>query len=233
MSCSTAWRARSGRSTEMEARLLEVRTGLRRRVDGHVTAYGKDQRTGPVIAHALGLEGDEVGNPRVHGGPDKAVYLYFAGNYPRWRSDFPGHEARLLPGAFGENLLIDGLDEATVFIGDRWRVGGALLEPCQPRQPCSTLARWFGDPGMVKAMVENGRAGVYARVLEPGPLQAGDAMVLEHRPDGAWSVADVLRVSYQPESQAELLALAAAPGLAASWAAWATRAARNPRPKPL
>lgn len=217
----------------MTARLLEVRTGRRQQVDGHLTAYGKERREGPVMAQALGLDGDEVGNPRVHGGPDKAVYLYFAANYPLWRSDFPRHAARLVPGAFGENLLVEGLDEGSISIGDRWRIGGALLEPCQPRQPCSTLARWFGDPGMVKAMVGNGRAGVYARVLEPGPVAAGDPLRLEHRPEGAWSVARVLEVSYQPVSAADLLALSEVQGLAASWAAWAARAARSPQPKPL
>jgi MOSC domain-containing protein YiiM len=220
----------------MPPRLLSVRTGHAARRDGHLTAYAKDARPGPVMAHALGLAGDEVGNPRVHGGPDKAVYAYAAGHYPRWIADHPAHAEILVPGGFGENLLVDGLDEETVCIGDRWRIGKALLEPCQPRQPCSTLARWFGDPRMVKAMVANGRAGWYLRVVEPGLLSAGDALVLEARPEGAWSVARVLAASYRsPPDPGELNALAVAPGLALGWATWAARAARagRPRPKPL
>jgi MOSC domain-containing protein YiiM len=211
--------------------LLQVRTGHARRVEGHLTAYGKQPREGPVLAHALGLHGDEVANTRVHGGPEKAVYAYSAGNYPLWIADHPQHAARLVPGGFGENLLVDGLDESTTHVGDRWRIGAALVEVCQPRQPCSTLARWFDDPKMVKAMVHNGRSGWYLRVLEPGELQAGDSLILEHRPPGAWPIARVLQASYRsPPDKPELAALAQAPGLASSWATWAARTALADRP---
>ncbi|WP_448581578.1 MOSC domain-containing protein [Thermaurantiacus sp.] len=213
--------------------LLDVRTGRALVRQGGRSAYAKASRQGPVAVHPLGLEGDEVGNPRVHGGPDKAVYAYAAASYPLWRAEHPRHRDRLVAGAFGENLLIDGLDEDSAHVGDRWRIGTALLEICQPRQPCATLARWFDDPAMVKAMVANGRSGWYCRVLEAGELAAGDRLTLEHRPEGAWSIAAVLKASYTPAGAAELLALAAAPGLAASWAAWAARAARAPAAKPL
>jgi MOSC domain-containing protein YiiM len=214
-------------------RLLQLRTGHARRVDGHFTAYGKTPRDGPVRAHALGLEGDEVANTRVHGGPEKAVYAYSAENYPRWVADHPHHGERLVPGGFGENLLIEGLDETSAHVGERWRIGTALVEICQPRQPCATLARWFDDPRMVKAMVGNGRSGWYLRVIEDGSLQAGDELVLEHRPEGAWSIARVLDVSYRnPPDPDELDALALAPGLALSWAAWAARTAKAAKPKP-
>jgi MOSC domain-containing protein YiiM len=219
-----------------EPRLLQLRIGRAVRHDGRVTAYAKAPQDGPVVARTLGLEGDEVGNKRVHGGPEKAVYAYGAAAYAGWIADHPRHAERLLPGAFGENLLIEGLDEATTCIGDRWRIGRALVEVCQPRQPCSTMARWFGDPLMVKAMVKNGRSGWYLRVLEDGAMSAGDGMVLEHRPAGAWTVAEVLAASYRsPPDRAELAALARVPGLAASWAAWAAGAAVSdkPRAKPL
>ncbi len=216
-------------------RLLEIRTGRAQRVGGHVTAYGKQPRDGAVHAHALGLEGDEVANTRVHGGPEKAVYAYGAGNYALWSAEHPEHAARLVPGGFGENLLIEGLDEANVCIGDRWRIGHALVEVCQPRQPCATLARWFGDPKMVKAMVRNGRSGWYLRVLEEGKMAPGDIR-LEFRPEGAWTVSQVVQTSYRnPPERAELAALAAAPGLASGWARWAADAAKSekPRAKPL
>lgn len=111
-------------------RLLDVRTGHARLIDGYRTAYAKQSRTGPVAVHPLGLEGDEVANTRVHGGPEKAIYAYSAENYALWAADHPRHAERLVPGGFGENLLIAGLDESSVCIGDRWRVGSALLEPC-------------------------------------------------------------------------------------------------------
>jgi MOSC domain-containing protein YiiM len=210
------------------ARLLDVRTGQPKPLGGEISAYGKESRAGPVAVHALGLEGDAVADRRVHGGPDKAVYCYAASNYPLWRADHPQHAQTLVPGAFGENLLIEGLDEDHVCIGDRWRVGTALLEPSQPRQPCHKLAAWFGDARMGKAMTRNGRAGWYVRVIEEGRLAAGDRLTLEHRPEGAWSIARVLAASYRkPSDRSELEALAAAPGLAVSWSGWARKLAHG------
>lgn len=170
---------------------------------------------------AQGLDGDEVGNRRVHGGPEKAIYAYGAGAYARWIAEHPVHRGRLVPGAFGENLLIEGLDEATCYIGDRWRIGAARVEVCQPRQPCSTMARWFDDPMMVKAMVWNGRSGWCLRVREEGATEAGDVLTLEHRPQDAWSIAQVLEASYRsPPDRAEMGRLAQAEGLASNLARW-------------
>jgi MOSC domain-containing protein YiiM len=213
-------------------RLIQLRTGRVALQGSHRTAYAKASRTGSVRAHALGLEGDEVGNPRVHGGPEKAIYAYGAGAYASWIVEQPQHADRLVPGAFGENLLIAGLDEGSTCIGDRWRIGTALVEVCQPRQPCSTLARWFDDPRMVKAMVRNGLSGWYLRVLQEGEMTAGDALTLEHRPQGAWSIARVLEASYRsPPDRAELGDMAKAAGLASSWAAWAAGMAEADKPK--
>ncbi len=215
---------------------MQVRTGHAARRGGHFTAYGKSPHTGPVRAHALGLEGDEVANTRVHGGPEKAIYAYSQDHYAAWVADYPQHAERLVPGGFGENLLIAGLTETSVCIGDHWRIGSMLVQPCQPRQPCSTLARWFEDPGMVKAMVANGRSGWYLRVLEEGACQAGDRLTLEHRPEGAWSIARVLQASYaKAPDPAELAFMASLAGLATSWAAWAGRQAKAKAPsaKPL
>lgn len=216
--------------------LLEVRTGHARRIDGQFTAYGKMPRKGPVQAHMLGLEGDEVANTRVHGGPEKAIYAYGADLYPLWAADHPQHAAKLVFGGFGENLVIAGLTEADVSIGDRWRIGTTQVEVCQPRQPCNTLARWFSDPQMVRAMVANGRSGWYLRVSEPGALEAGNALTLEERLPGAFSIARVLEISYAADPDTEALAaLASHPRLATSWAAWAGRQAKAkaPKAKPL
>ena len=214
-------------------KLVDVRTGRAKRINGHVTAYGKMPRAGPVKARAMGLEGDEVANTRVHGGPDKAIYAYGAANYPLWIADHPRHGHALIPGGFGENLLIDGLLESDVCVGDHWRIGTTLVQPCQPRQPCATMARWFADPKMVKAMVANGRSGWYLRVLEDGVIETGDELRLEHRAAGAWTIAEVLAASYAAPADTGLLQrLAEAPGLAIAWASWAARAAKAPAPKP-
>lgn len=212
--------------------LVDLRTGRVQQLNGRRTAYAKQGRAGPVLATADGLEGDAVGNRRVHGGPEKAIYAFGEPGYGRWIADRPDQAARLVSGAFGENLLWSDLDEGSVCIGDRWRIGEALLEVCQPRQPCETMARWFDDPAMVKAMVRNSRSGWYCRVVEPGRMARGDPLVLEHRPDSAWTVAAVLEASYRKPSQpAELLALSTAPGLAREWAAWARHNSESDRPR--
>lgn len=216
--------------------LVQLRTGRVATQGRYRSAYGKQSRSGRVAAGTLGLEGDEVGNPRVHGGPDKAVYAYARSNYPRWIADHPHHAGALVPGGFGENLLIDGLDEATVCIGDHWQIGTAVLAPCQPRQPCATMARWFDDARMVKAMVQNGRSGWYCRVEQPGTMIAGDTLALLHRPNPDWPIARVLEISYTAAGNRDQLhSLAAVPGLAEDWAAWAARQAETARPrsKPL
>jgi len=216
--------------------LIDIRTGRIATHAGHRTAYAKSSRAGPVAVHPLGLEGDAVADTRVHGGPWKAVYAYAVINYALWAADHPQHGERLVPGAFGENLLVDGLDESTVCIGDHMRIGSAILSPCQPRQPCATMARWFGDPHMVKAMVRNGRAGWYLAVIQPGTIRIGDTITLEQRHEDAFSIADVLAASYTASPSAETLrALAGQPGLAPGWAAWARQQAESgkPAPKPL
>jgi MOSC domain-containing protein YiiM len=209
------------------ASLIDVRTGHATRRGKYVTAYAKASQAGAVAAHALGLAGDEVANHRVHGGPEKAVYCYAAASYPLWRTDMPGHAALLVPGGFGENLLWGGATEATVCIGDRWRIGSVLLEIAQPRQPCATMARWFDDARMVAAMADNGRSGWYCRVAEPGVLRAGDAITLEDRLADAWPVARLLAVSYAADPDAAALRDGAAhPRLAKSWATWMARMAK-------
>lgn len=198
-------------------RILQIRTGRPQDVRGVVTAYGRQLQTGPIAASTDGLAGDEVADTRAHGGPDKAILGYAAGNYPLWSAELPHHAARFVPGAFGENLLVEGLDEASACIGDQWRIGDALVEICQPRRPCATVGHWFEDPSMLKAMVRTQRTGWYMRVLEPGLVQTGE-IHLEHRPLRAWPVARVLELSYRtPPDTAGLAELMDAPGLAENW----------------
>ena len=202
--------------------LLEVRTGRVADLGGVRTAYAKHRRDGGVRAHATNLEGDDQADRKHHGGPDKAVYAYAASAYPIWRAEVPRHLDKLVHGGFGENLVVAGLDETNVQVGDRWRVGTALIEPCQPRQPCHVLSRWFGDPAMVRALIESRRTGWYCRVVEEGVLTAGDACVLEDRIEGNFTIARLAGVIHakRPE-RGDLALMVAMKGLAAQWQEWA------------
>ncbi len=202
--------------------LLEVRTGRIAEMSGVRTAYGKAPRTGRVRANATNLDGDEQADRKHHGGPDKAVYAYAASAYPLWRAERPHHQAKLVHGGFGENLVIAGLDETIVQVGDRWRIGTALIEPCQPRQPCHVLARWFNDPAMVRALIDTRRTGWYCRVVEEGELAAGDACTLEARVEGNWTIARLAGVIHAKRpDRGDLALMVAMKGLAAQWQEWA------------
>jgi MOSC domain-containing protein YiiM len=120
------------------------------------------------------LAGDEQSDLRVHGGAEKAVYVYPHEHYAFWRAELPGVELDF--GAFGENLTSAGLLESEVSIGDRLRIGSAEFQVTQPRVPCFKLGLRFGRPELVKLFLRAGRSGFYLSVLREGELGAGDAI---------------------------------------------------------
>jgi len=134
------------------------------------TAIGKRPVQGAVAVNSLGLEGDNVCNPRHHGGVDQAVYAYRVEDYAFWSAKL----GRPIPsGTFGENLTISGMPEYGLMIGDRLEFDGLLLEATAPRIPCNVLAAQMEDKQFPKLFTAAGRAGVYFRVLEVGKIEAG------------------------------------------------------------
>lgn len=182
------------------------------------SAFVKHQLRHPANVTLTGLEGDQQADHSVHGGPEKAVYAYSLANYTAWRREFPQHAGTLVPGAFGENLCIDGLHETGVCVGDVHRIGEARLQVCQPRQPCFKLALRFADKFMPKAMIKTGRAGWYYRVLAPGVIAAGDAVQLDDRPNPDFSFARLIElISHSTATVGELEKLQNMEGLASDW----------------
>lgn len=182
------------------------------------SAIAKQAVAGPVHVGTTGLQGDEQGDTRIHGGPDKAVHQYPLGHYALWRSELGELPMLTQPGAFGENIASTGMTEADLCWGDRVRMGSVLLEVAQTRQPCWKLNTRFGQRDMALSVQRTGRTGWYYRVLEPGTVQAGDAITLVARPHPAWSLARVIEVLYHRTLDADLLReLAALPQLPPSW----------------
>jgi MOSC domain-containing protein YiiM len=199
--------------------VLEIRIGSPEPFGpkGEPSAIDKQPVAGPVPAEIGGIVGDAHGDPRRHGGPDKAIHAYPAAHYPLWRTELPQLAGRLCPGGFGENLVVAGVTEAGVCLGDRFRLGEALLEVSQGRQPCWKLNVRFGRPDIARLVQATGRSGWYFRVLEPGAIQAGDA-VLEARPNPDWTLARVSRLLYHDRlNRPDLAAFATLPGLTDSW----------------
>lgn len=192
---------------------------------GQRTAFIKTAVAGPVAIHALGVEGDQQANRRVHGGPDKAVYGYAVANYAGWRADMPELAERFGPGAMGENLVIAGQDESSVHIGDIVRAGTALLQVCQIREPCSVFAAVFGTPKVVRAMTRSGRCGWYYRVLEPGIVAAGALHGIVDRPNPDWPISRFTPFAAGKAGTTEALTeIAALPGLTDYWRLKAAKA---------
>lgn len=176
-------------------RLVSVNAGELRSIelDGRTVRTGihKQPFAGRVAVRPLGLLGDRQADRRVHGGADQALYAYAAEDYAWWSSEL-GRE--LGPGAFGENLTTGGVDVSRSLLGERWRVGSALLEVSELRQPCSKLARKIGDPTIVRRFARAHRPGAYLRVIEPGEIGAGDAVEVVERPDHEASMELMSRV---------------------------------------
>ena len=202
--------------------ITQSRIGRPQVLPGHSmqSAYRRQPVAGSVAVHELGLDGDQVGNTRVHGGPEKAIYAYPLSCYAGWRAEFPDIADRFAPGAMGENLVVDGLDEASLCLGDSIRCGTATLQIAQIREPCSTFAAALGTARVVKAMVRSGRCSWYFRVLEPGQIAAGDGHDVIERPNPAWPCRRFSPIAAgKAGRQEELAELIALPGLSAYWRA--------------
>ena len=186
---------------------------------------GIDKRAaGRLWLGRAGFAGDAQGDTRHHGGPDKAVHHYAFDHYGFWHGAIGRRDVLARPGAFGENISTVGLDERTVAIGDTFRVGGALIQVSQGRQPCWKLNLRFAVPDMARRVQESGRTGWYYRVLEQGFVEPGDDLVLVDRLTPDWTIERLWRVLYVDVlNREELSAMAALAHLPESWRGYADR----------
>ncbi|MDQ4128490.1 MAG: MOSC domain-containing protein [Actinomycetota bacterium] len=163
-----------------EMHLLSVNVGLERPIENAgktgKTGIFKNPVAGAVRVTRHGVAGDTISDTENHGGVDQAVYVFGGPDYAWWTEEL-GRE--LPPGTFGENLTVSGLESGGACIGDRLRVGAAVLEVTAPRIPCATLAARMGDPLFVKRFRRAERPGLYCRVLSEGRVRAGDPVELE------------------------------------------------------
>jgi MOSC domain-containing protein YiiM len=190
--------------------------------DVFTSAIGKRHVPGPIGLTRLSLAGDQVVDTRVHGGPDQAVLAYAAAHYPVWclewnRTDVPH-------GSFGENLTVDGADEMTVCVGDRWRIGEAVLEVTKPRSPCNTLAWYQRRDDLITRVRATGRSGWYLRVIAEGDIEAGLPIERTARPCPEMNVRRAaLAMANRHRNRAEALRLVQCDALAQDWRLRLTR----------
>lgn len=201
------------------ATLVSINVGLPKDIawQGRVvhTAVWKTPVKGRVMVRRLNIDGDGQGDLGGHGGEHRAVMVYQLDSYRYWQAFL--HRSSLEFGSFGENFTVDGLADDEVCIGDRYRIGDALLEVTQPRVTCYRVGIRMNHPQMASLLVSHRRPGFYFRVIEEGMVGAGDAIVKEHSADGlAVSVVDGLL--YLPGHSREQLERAVhMPALSEGW----------------
>ncbi len=143
---------------------------------------------GKIFLGYEGFENDQVGDPRLHGGVDKAVCVYSQEHFDYWTNQ---KGLQLHQPAFGENLTIEGLKETQVHIGDVFKVGEATVQISQPRQPCHKINKIYDNQEMACWVKSTGFTGFYFRVIEQGWVTPGAKLDLIKQGDGAFSVNEV------------------------------------------
>ena len=211
-------------------KLISVNVGLPR----ELTVSGKTVRTSiwkyPVQGHVhvstLNLDGDQQSDLSVHGGVDKAVYIYPSEHYSYWRTQLPDLE---LPwGAFGENFTSEGIVEDQVTIGARLRVGSAEFMVTQPRMPCFKLGIRFNRRDIVKRFLESKRSGFYLSVTREGEVENGNAIEFTEKQKTGVTITDIVNLYTIDSENQELLRRATElPALPQSWKDYFRKRLRN------
>jgi MOSC domain-containing protein YiiM len=176
--------------TRVDADGAETKTGIDKRPTSGAVAV---RAPGPMRGGlGSGIVGDVIGNRKLHGGDDQAVYAYAREDLDVWAARL---DRDLTNGMFGENVTTAGIDVTGAVIGERWRVGtdGVLLEVTSPRTPCKTFANRLGIDGWIKTFTHGGTPGAYLRVIEPGSVSGGDSVEVLERPQHGITIGLVYR----------------------------------------
>ena len=200
--------------------LLSVNVGLPRDVPWQgktvYTGIWKQPVAGPAMVRRLNIDGDGQGDLGGHGGEQRAVLVYQIESYRHWQRHFGRDD--LSYGNFGENLTVDGLADADVCIGDRYRIGAAEFEVTQPRVTCYRVGLRLGEPRLPALLVSHHRPGFYMRVIKEGQIEAGNEIVKTRTGPHALTVTDADALLYLPGKDQDKLRLAVRiPALSPGW----------------
>lgn len=165
------------------------------------------------IEASLVLQKENVANDTVidrkhHGGEFKACYLFSADYYEDWKRLYPALDWDW--GMFGENLTIEGLDENRLYIGDIFKIGTALVQITEPRQPCYKLGIKFGNYKVIKEFIKYGHPGTYVRIIAEGKVKKGDSLELKQKSNTTLSVQQYNKLVNEKEKDLKLVKLAVA-----------------------
>ncbi|WP_282056126.1 MOSC domain-containing protein [Maribacter luteus] len=175
---------------------------------------GKEELTGiykypteeAIVLGGTDVENDTVIDRKHHGGPNKACYLFSADQYPYWKGKYPHLDWNW--GMFGENLTVKGLDETKLCIGDIYRMGSALVQVSQPREPCYKLGIRFGTQEILRQYIDHGHPGTYVRILEAGKVNENDSLTLVEKSENPLTVQQFYQLIYAKHKDPNIVKLA-------------------------
>lgn len=183
-------------------KLISINVGQKQTLQNkgreEITGIYKSPLQGSAEIEELGIVDDFIGSLKHHGGLDQALYIYGEADYAWWEKE-TGRE--MLPGMFGENLTISGLESDGFSIGDLLHIGEVTLQVTAPRIPCGTFAAKMSDRQWVKKFTAAERPGFYVRVLHEGRLAAGQDVRFEKYTGETLSLVEVYRAHYDKESR--------------------------------
>ncbi|ALJ04430.1 sulfurase [Pseudalgibacter alginicilyticus] len=179
-----------------------------------ITWNGKKETTGiyktptnfPIYLGKNDVKDDSVIDRKYHGGEFKACYIFSEMHYKYWKNLYPNLNWEW--GMFGENLTISHMDETEIFVGDVYKVGDAIIQISQSREPCYKLGIKFKNQNILKKFITHGLPGSYVKVLKEGAVKIGDELILEKRPKKSLTVAQLFRLLYDKDKDQNLLKLA-------------------------
>ena len=179
-------------------KILSVNIGAERTIqwkkETYTTGIFKEPVEGSIFLDNRGVSGDHINNLKVHGGIDKACYAYGENYYDYWKGLYPNLQWTY--GMFGENLTVSDVDETEILIGDIYKIGDAIVQVSQPRQPCNKFAAKFGSTELIRQFIDYEHPGIYFRVIQNGNVQPGDELMLDLRNNEALSLQQIFQLLY-------------------------------------
>ncbi len=170
------------------------------------TGIFKHPTSSPLVLETEKVANDSIADRKVHGGMYKACYLFSAKHYPYWKNQYPDLDWNW--GMFGENLSVSGMDESQIRIGDIYKIGSALVQISQPREPCFKLGIRFGTQQILKEFIDYGFPGTYVKILEEGQVSSGDKLILIEPSANLLTVQQFFKLLYAKEKDQKILRLA-------------------------
>ena len=168
-----------------------------------ITGIYKNPTNDPIYLAKNDVKNDEISDRVNHGGVYKACYLFSSEQYPYWKDLYPNLDWTW--GMFGENLTVSGFDERKVYLGDIYKVGNALVQVSEFREPCYKLGYKFGNQGIMEQFIDHGFGGTYLSILEEGFVANNDQFTLVDRPDNSITVAELFHLAFDKEKDQDLL----------------------------